>query len=109
MLRPLLYSLNTTPLRVILLKYCRLHCHFYVDNAQIYLSFSPELDSSIVSSIESCMKDVFSWIIGNKLSVNPNKSEYPLFNSKSYTPVIINLNFNTIASSESAKNFGVIF
>ena len=55
------------------------------------------------------MKDVFSWIIGNKLSVNPNKSEYPLFNSKSYTPVIINLNFNTIASSESAKNFGVIF
>ena len=56
------------------------------------------------------MKDVFSWMIGNKLFVNPDKTEYLLFNSKIINvPVSINLNLNTISPSESAKNLGVIF
>ena len=49
-------------------------------------------------------------MIGNKLSVNPDKTEYLLFNSKNINvPVSINLNLNTILSSECAKNLGVIF
>ena len=52
----------------------------------------------------------FSWMIGNKLSVNPDKTEYLLFNSKNINvPVSINLNLNTISPSECAKNLGVIF
>ena len=46
----------------------------------------------------------------NKLSVNPDKTEYLLFNSKNINvPVSINLNLNTISPSECAKNLGVIF
>ena len=76
---------------------------------QIYLSFSPELASSAFTSTETCIKDIFSWMIGNKLSVNPDKTEYLLFNSKNIkVPVSINLNLNTISPSECAKNLGVI-
>ena len=47
-----------------------------------YPSFSPELASFAFSSIESSIKNIFSWMIGNKLSVNLDKTEYLLFNSK---------------------------
>ena len=75
-----------------------------------YTSFSPELASSAFTSIETCIKDIFTWMLGNKLSVNPDKTEYLLFNSKNINvPVSINLNLNTISPSECAKNLGVIF
>ena len=49
-------------------------------------------------------------MIGNKLSVNPDKTEYLLFNSKNINvSASINLNLNTISLSECAKNLGVIF
>ena len=110
MLGPLLYSLYTTPLHSIISKYPGLCCHFYADDTQIYLSFSPELAFSAFTSIETCIKDTFSWMIGKKLSVNPDKTEYLLFNSKNINvPVSINLNLNTISPCECAKNLGVIF
>ena len=76
----------------------------------IYLSFSPELASSAFTSIETCIKDIFSRMIGNKLPVNPNKTDYLLFNLKIINvPFNINLNLNTISPSECAKNLDVIF
>ena len=69
-LGPLLYTLCMTLLHSIVSKYSGLCCHFYADDTQIYLSFSTEMASSAHTSIKSCIKDVFSWMIGNKLSVN---------------------------------------
>ena len=45
-------------------------------------------------------------MMSNKLSVNPNKTEYILFNPNNVNlPVnITNLGSNTISPSESAKN-----
>ena len=80
MLGSLFYSLNITPLHSIISKNPGLRCHFYADDTLIYLSFSPELASSAFTSIEIRIKDIFSWVIGNKLSVNPDKTEYLLFN-----------------------------
>ena len=56
----LLYILYTTPLLSVLSNHPGIQCHFYADDTQIYLSFSPELASSAFSTIESCIRDVFS-------------------------------------------------
>ena len=47
----------------------------------------------------------------NKLSVNPNKTEYLLFNPNNvkFLVNIINLGSNTVSPRDSAKNLGVIF
>ena len=47
----------------------------------------------------------------NKLSINPNKTEYLLFNPSNITPPVntINLDSNIISPSDSAKKLGVIF
>ena len=82
-----------------------------VHMTQIYLSFSPELASSTFPTIESCVIDVFSWMTSNKLSVNSNKFEYPLFNPNNVNlcVIIINRGSNTISPNDAAKNIGIIF
>ena len=110
-LGPLLNSLYTTPLYSIISKYPGICCHFYADNTQMYISFSSEHASSAVSIIESCIKDDFFWLIANRLSANPNKTEYILFNSRNINPQVININLDSdvISSGYSAKNLGVLF
>ena len=110
-LGPLLNSLYTTPLHSIISKYPGICCHFYADNTQMYISFSSEHASSAVSIIESCIKDVFFWLIANRLSANPNKTEYILFNSRNINPQVYNINLDSdvICSGYSAKNLGVLF
>ena len=110
-LEPLLYSLYTTPLLSAISNHSGIQCHFYANNTHIYLSFSPGLTSLALSAIESCIRDVFSWMTLNKLSVNPNKTEYLLFNPSNINPPVytINLDSNIISPSDSAKNLGVIF
>ena len=50
-------------------------------------------------------------MISNKLSVNPNKTEYLLFNPNNVnlSVNINNLGSNTISLRDSAKNLGAIF
>ena len=110
-LGPLLYSLYTTPLHFIIPKYPGICCHFYADDTQMYISFSPEHSSSTLSITESCIKDVFSWLEANKLSADPNKTKYVLLNSRNINPQVININLDSdvISPSNFAQNFGVLF
>ena len=91
MLEPFLYSLYTTPLLSVISNHPSIQCHFCVNDTQIYLSFSSELTSLALLSIESYLRDVFLWMTSNNLSVNPNKTEYLLF-----IPSNINSPVNTI-------------
>ena len=76
-----------------------------------YISFSLKRASSAISIIESCIKDVFSWLVANKLSANPNKTEYLLFNSKNINLQVVNINLDPdiISSIYCAKNLVVLF
>ena len=111
MLGPLLYSLYTNPLLSVISNHLIIQCHFYADDTQIYLSFSPKLTSLALSAIESCIRDIFSWMTSNKLSVNLNKTEYLLFYPNNINPPVntINLDSNIISPYDSAKNLSVIF
>ena len=96
----------TTPLHFIISKYPGIRCHFYADDTQIYISFVPEHASSAVSIAESCIKDVFSWLVANTLSANSNKTEYLLFKSRNINLQVNNiyLDSDVISPSYSAKN-----
>ena len=109
MLGPLLYSLYTTPFLSVISKYPGIRSHFYADDTQIYLSFSPEV-TTVFSLIESCIRDIFPCMVANKLSVNPNKTEYLLFNPKNFNKpnYSINIDSNIISPTNSAKNLGVV-
>ena len=50
-------------------------------------------------------------MVANKLSANPNKTEYLLFNSRNINPQVININLNSdfISPSYSTKNLDVLF
>ena len=93
---PLRYSLYTTPLHSIIFKYPGIRSHFYADDTQIYILFSLEHASSAISIIESCINDVFSRLVTNKLSADPNKTEYLLFNSRNINPQVININLDSV-------------
>ena len=60
--------------------------------------------------IEPCIKDIFSWLVANILSANPNKTEYLLFNSRNINSQVININLvsDIISPCYSAKNVGVL-
>ena len=93
---------------------CVLECvcvYMYIHMIHKIYLFFPELTSSAFSTIKSCIRDVFSWMISNKLSVNLNKTESLRFNpNNANLPVnVINLGYNIISPSDSAKTLGVIF
>ena len=69
-----LLSLYFTPLLTVISNHHGIQCHFFADDTQIYLLFSPKLASLALSTIESCIRDVFSWMTSNRLPVNINKT-----------------------------------
>ena len=111
MLEPLLHSLYTTSLFSVISNYPGIQRHFHAHDTHLYLSFSPELISLALSAMESCIRDVFSWMTSNKLTVNPKKTKYLLFNLRNINPPVNTSNFdsNIISLSDSSKNLGVIF
>ena len=57
--------------------------HAYTDDHQLYMAFSPNLESQnqTVSCMESCLDDVKSWMIFNKLKMNDSKTEFIIISS----------------------------
>ena len=58
--------------------------HFYADDSQLYLSFSPnnrgDLDSAI-STLQTCAADIRQWMTKTFLKLNEDKTEFVIFSS----------------------------
>ena len=59
--------------------------HGYADDTQIYLSFRPcfiHSEINAVSAIETCIANVRSWFIANRLMINDAKTEFLLIGTR---------------------------
>ena len=111
-LGPLLFSLYTTPLSHLLNSFKGVSHHLYADDTQVAFSFLPNNLTDSYSYLQSVLSSVFSWMTANKLSVNPDKTEFLLLGPSSKVPtspsplIVDNTVINPV---HHAKNLGVTF
>ena len=91
-----------------------LNHHFYADDSQLYLSFEPMdtvSQADTLRRVESCLKDIVSWMNGNMLKLNTDKTEVIVFSSQRNASLIDNVSVtvgdSTITPSSCVRNLGV--
>ena len=112
-LGPILYVLYTAPVADIIRRH-GLCFHLYADDTQLYLAFEQTTADQQVSlsCIESCVKEIDSWMLCNKLKLNGDKTELLVLSAHHRPrPSIDHLHVSNecIQPSTSARNIGVIF
>ena len=81
-LGPLLCSLYTTPLRLIISKHKGIKFHFYADDSQVYIHLSQKNASAAFDKLNRCLDDVKEWMSNSKLKLNPDKTKFIIFGLK---------------------------
>ena len=107
-LGPLLFIIYTAPLRQVVSH------HSCADDSQLYVSFSSRNSSVSRSSLKSCLDSVQLWMPGNKLKLNPDKTEFFLIGqerqrSKYLAMFRVDLLGVKTTSAKAAPNFGGTF
>ena len=88
--------------------------HLYTNGSQLYVSFASGDSAAALSSLQSCLTSVQSWMSMNKFNLTPDKAEFPLIGNKrqqsEYLPMFPDELFVVKNNPEkSAWNLGVIF
>ena len=76
-LESILFVLYTAPLADIL-RFHEMQFHFYINDTQLYISFSTNNDMELTNSItkiEECLSDIDKWMSINRLKLNKDKTE----------------------------------
>ena len=75
MLGPQWFTVYTSPVRDIILKY-NLNYHVYADDTQLYITFksSQEPADSCITTLEKCIEEIRSWMRQNFLKLNDEKN-----------------------------------
>ena len=79
-LGPLIFCIYTLPLSANL-KHYKIGYHIYVDDTQLYCTFEVDSLDDVLTSLRSCISDIRSWMIKNKLKINDDKTEFLLVTS----------------------------
>ena len=111
-LGPLLFTLYTTPLSSLISGHSIPH-HLYADDSQLYISFSSGNSAATLNGLQSCLAAVQSWMLTNKLKLNPDKTEFLLIGkewqwSKYISMFPIELLGVETYPAKSAHNLGAI-
>ncbi len=99
-LGPLLFCAYTAPLGD-LLREQGVDYHFYADDSQVGLSFSPNtlIDQiGAFDKIESCAENVRNWMFQNKLKLNDDKTVFMLVGNK---PQVEKVVFDSVVTGNS--------
>ena len=113
-LGPILFSLYTTPLSKVLQNHPGISFQFYADDTQLYVHLTHKNVASALDKLSRCLEDVKRWLSTNKLKVNPDKTEFIVFGSKSQREKLnhsfpVNILSNLISPVDAVRNLGVWF
>ncbi len=113
-LGPIFFTIYTLPLGDIIRKY-GMKFHLYADDTQLYMTFDSNIlgdKESSITTMESCISEIKSWMVKNKLKLNDGKTELLLLNAhKDRTRdagTTIKIGDDTIGTTSAAKNLGVL-
>ena len=113
-LGPILFSLYTTPLSKVIQNHPGISLQFYADDTQLYVHLTHKNVASALDKLSHCLEDVKRWLSTNKLKLNPDKTEFIVFGSKSQREKLnqsfpVNILGNLISPTDAVRNLGVWF
>ena len=113
-LGPILFSLYTTPLSKVIQNHPGISFQFYADDTQLYVHLTHKNVASALDKLSHCLEDVKRWLSTNKLKLNPDKTEFIGFGSKSQREKLnqsfpVNILGNLISPTDAVRNLGVWF
>ena len=82
-LGPILFSLYTTPLSKVIENHPDISFQLYSDDTQLYVHLTHKNVASALDKLSHCLEDVKRWLSTNKLKLNPDKTKFIVFGSKS--------------------------
>ena len=74
-LGPLLFTLYTTPLSLVINRHHLSH-HLYADDTQIYISLSTPDDNRSLQQLRNCLDEICYWMIESRLKLNAGNTDF---------------------------------
>ena len=106
------FSLYTTPLSKVIQNHPGISFQFYADDTQLYVHLTHKTVASALDKLSRCLEDIKRWLSTNKLKLNPYKTEFIVFGSKSQREKLnhsfpVNILSNLISPVDAVRNLGV--